>query len=483
MAYIQKHKIMTGVFIVTIEEEKLNLLCGSPADVSKHLFKLGFIAPTELNGVPFEKGPNAILLSDLPMQNGFFSNLTEFPVLHMLYKQGMIIPNHPNNSGTKPLLIGKSSQLTAQMNYIFRGNYGLTTWEEYQEAGMTRPFFEMNDKFKKKFAFGNYVPTEKLLDSIAFDENTVKVREGITLNRISENVFEISYKGEKELVDLNLQPGDEYEVSYNIYPNILSDAYFSVINSGSGDGWGPDDPCFSSLIRVNEQTFLVDSGPNITNILKQFDLTPKELSGIFLTHSHDDHFAGLPALAMAMGDEKLPFYATSLVRTAAMKKLEALLDGDKDFFFEHFEPVDLKYDEWNQLPDIEVKPQNSPHPIETSIFTFRVFNGNTFKTVGHFADITSFKVLENFIEKEPGSGEGISQEYYDSVKRIYAEPLDVKKVDVGGGMIHGEASDFNEDESKSLILAHKPEPFSEDELKIGENEIFGHEIILIHNKP
>ena len=38
----------------------------------------------------------------------------EFPVLQMLYKQGMLVPGHPNNTGAKPLLIGARAQVDAQ---------------------------------------------------------------------------------------------------------------------------------------------------------------------------------------------------------------------------------------------------------------------------------------------------------------------------------------------------------------------------------
>ncbi|MBN2534632.1 MAG: hypothetical protein JXB88_17240 [Spirochaetales bacterium] len=67
--------------------------------------------------------PNAILLSDVSSQNGSFSNLAEFPILQMLYRQGMILPNHPNNTGLKPVLIGTSTQILAQSEYIYHENY------------------------------------------------------------------------------------------------------------------------------------------------------------------------------------------------------------------------------------------------------------------------------------------------------------------------------------------------------------------------
>lgn len=82
-----------------------------------------------------ETGPNAILLSDLPIQNGQVCSRSEFPVLQMRYKQGMLIPGHPGNSGRLPLIMGSKKQVDAQMEYLFRGNYGLVSRQELTEAG------------------------------------------------------------------------------------------------------------------------------------------------------------------------------------------------------------------------------------------------------------------------------------------------------------------------------------------------------------
>ena len=42
--------------------------------------------------------------------------------------------------------------------------------------------------------------------------------------------------------------------------------------------------------------YLMDAGPNIMETLKSLGIDVGEIEGIFHTHSHDDHFAGLPAL-------------------------------------------------------------------------------------------------------------------------------------------------------------------------------------------
>jgi len=97
---MKKLKVTTGVYWIEIPEAGLYILCGCPADVVKHLMKRGLIATVMNDNMSYETGPNAILLSDIPVQNGSLTNLAEFPIMQMLYRQGMIIPNHPGNNGT-----------------------------------------------------------------------------------------------------------------------------------------------------------------------------------------------------------------------------------------------------------------------------------------------------------------------------------------------------------------------------------------------
>ena len=133
---MKKTKVAPGIFWVEIPEADLRIVCGCPADTVKHLAKQGMIASTTRGGFTFETGPNAILLSDTPVQKGSFANLSEFPLLQMFYKQGMLIPGHPSNTGRRPLLIGLGDQVRAQADYFFRGNYGLSSEEEIVAAGV-----------------------------------------------------------------------------------------------------------------------------------------------------------------------------------------------------------------------------------------------------------------------------------------------------------------------------------------------------------
>jgi hemerythrin len=124
---MKKTALPNGMSLVEIPEADLSILCGCPENAVKFLRKSGIIRDVRRGGQGFETGPNAILLSELPVQGGRFRNLGEFPVLQMLYKQGMILPGHPNNTGLRPMIIGMRDQVEAQIRYFYSVNYVLAT--------------------------------------------------------------------------------------------------------------------------------------------------------------------------------------------------------------------------------------------------------------------------------------------------------------------------------------------------------------------
>ena len=163
-----------------------------------------------------ETGPNAILLSDLSVQKGDFANLAEFPVLQMLYRQGMMLPNHPNNTGAKPLLIGQKNVVNAQMNYIYRGNYGLTSLEDLIASGLPRDKAQEMMRIKLFFAFGEIRPSSELLNSVIVGNKAVEVLNGVKVVRKNINCYEFFYKDESVEIDLNLAKNETYQTPYQL---------------------------------------------------------------------------------------------------------------------------------------------------------------------------------------------------------------------------------------------------------------------------
>ena len=475
MAKLRKVQVGPGVAWIEAPEAGLTILCGCPADVVKSLMHAGLVYPIEIGGRHAETGPNAILLSDVMLQNGAFCNLAEFPILQMLYRQGMILPGHPNNRGVRPLLIGNAQQVETQLHYIHRGNYGLISREELAEGGIEGELADEILAYKERFAFGRVRKPTELLDARVLGDGPLELEGGLTVIRRGLNLFEFHLGGETVSVDLNLEPGETYQTPYRLPFSTLQRDYFSVIHCGDGNGWDPDRPSMGSVLVYQGRVYLIDAGPNVNHTLDALGIGVNEVAGVFHTHCHDDHFAGLTTLLRA--GHRLKYFATKLVRTSVTKKLCALMAIDEAMFAECFEINDLDFDKWNDVNGLDVMPLLSPHPVETSIFMFRALWHDGYRTYAHWADIVSKDVLHSMLKTEDRPG--ISQAFFDRVMADYQRPATLKKIDVGGGLIHGCALDFRQDPSESLLLSHLERPLSEDEMEIGGNRAFGTVDVLI----
>lgn len=476
MSKIKKIKVSVGIYWVEIPDADVFILCGCPADAVKHLRKRGLIDQVEYKGGTYETGPNAILLSEVLIQNGHFANLTEFPVLQMLYLQGMIVPNHPNNTGISPMLIGTEEQVNAQLNYIYRGNYGLISEEEVLETGVSKEFAAEHMRIKLNFAFGKITPPEQFLAKRIVKKTQTEVRNDVFIERISFNKYKFSYQGEEVIVNLNLTNEEKYQASYQLSYHHIKRDYFSIIHSGEGDGWDVNRPCMASVIVFQGKIYLIDAGPNILASLSYLGISPNEIEGIFQTHAHDDHFAGLTTLIRT--DRRFKYFATPLVRAAVTKKLAALMQINEESFSTFFEIHDLEFDKWNNVAGLEVKPIYSPHPVETNIYSFRTSWKGKYKTYNHLADIIALKSLKKMVSDEP-SKSGISLNTFKKISANYLEVADLKKIDIGGGMIHGNTEDFRNDESTKIVLAHTANPLTSKQKEVGSSAAFGMVDVLI----
>ena len=476
---IEKIKVSGGLYWVSIPEANVYIQCGCPADSVKHLIKKGLIVKLENQGVSFESGPNVILLSDVSIQNGHFANLAEFPVLQMLYRQGLILPGHPNNMGIRPLLIGSQDQVAAQSGYIFRGNYGLISKEEIMASGVSEEMAAELMRLKMKFAFGQIKTTDAFIETRTIDEKPVEIRNEVFIERMGLNHFLISWRGKEVSVDLNLEETEEYECPYQLGIHKYQKDYFSIIHTGEGDGWDVNRPCMSSILIHQGKIYLIDAGPNIMASLISLGISIDEIEGVFHTHGHDDHFSGLTTLIRS--GHRLKYFSTKLVRLAVMKKMAMLISIEAFRFEDFFEVFDLEMDQWNNVEGLDVKPVLSPHPIETNILFFRAMGPLGHKVYGHFADTISFDALDGMIT-ENSKENGITLQFAEKVKEHYLQSMDLKKLDIAGGMIHGNAVDFKKDTSRKIVLSHTERELTDEEKTIGSSAYFGMQSLLIEGR-
>lgn len=231
-----------------------------------------------------------------------------------------------------------------------------------------------------------------------------------------------------------------------------------------------------SILCFQGRLYLIDAGPNILHTLKALGIGVNEIEGIFHTHCHDDHFAGLTSLVRS--DRRLRYFAAPYVRASVEKKLAALMGIDQRRFARLFDVQDLVPGEWNAVEGLDVRPVFAPHPVENTVLFFRAHDEKGVKTYTHLADLTSLDVLEQMVTADP-SKDGISPATRDQFKREMLEPLDLKKVDAGGGRIHGKPEDFSTDSSRKIIMSHSAVPLTEAQKEIGSSAAFGQSDVLI----
>ncbi len=473
-----KTALANGMSYVEISEAGLSILCGCPENAVKFLAREGLIREVERGGFHYETGPNAILLSEMPVQGGRFRNLGEFPVLQMLYRQGMIIPGHPSNTGLRPMIIGMRDQVEAQSRYIYSGNYGLASVEELVAAGLGPERAAEFLRMKLWFAYGSIRKTEELLDLRVFDAHAIELRGGAFVRRIAPNHYEFFHEG--QTVEVDLSPGPSHELPYELPRRSVTSAHFSVVHIGEGDGWDRTRPCMASLLQFAGDLYLIDAGPDIEASLDAIGIGINDLRGVFHTHAHDDHFVGLTALLRA--EKRLRYYAVPWVRESVEAKLRALIGIGEREFRRYFDVHDLLEGEWNDVDGLEVMPTMTPHPVEDTVFRFRVRGENGYRSYAHLADLASFAVIDSMVARD-ASLPGISAESAGRFKAAYLERADVKKADVGGGMIHGSADDFARDESGKLLLSHGIGSLPASAGRNASIARFGDEDILVASRP
>lgn len=442
---MKKIDIALGMYYLEVPEEELRILCGCPENSIKFIMQKGLTPKIDPDNSNIVSGPNAILLNDLSILNSHYLNFAEFPVLHHQFFQGAAY----NGKNEKFTIIGMENRVKYQQEYIRCGFQGLTKLDELLEADLDE---ETANKFLAMGKFHRGGSDEFNILKPVYISGKTNIKGELYIERLSLNKFLFSFRDEKITVDLNL-PSDAKGVGlpYKITQNSIKPNKFSVTTIGDGNGWNPEVPCLSSVVTAKGNKFLIDSGPGSLDLLNSLGISPSELSGVFLTHSHDDHFAGI--LSLLNAENKLRFFATPLVRSSIQKKFRSLLNFSLDDIKCFIDFIELKEDRWIDIGEMEVKANYSFHTVETNIFYFRVNNSNiNYKTYGHITDILSKRDLDLMIKKDTTGiiKKDWAYKWFDK----YFEKCDLKRIDAGGGPVHGDSHDFINDESEKIVLSH-----------------------------
>lgn len=142
-----------------------------------------------------------------------------------------------------------------------------------------------------------------------------------------------------------------------------------------------------TYIGTDSTHILVDAGVSCKKIvegLNKLEISPKDLDGIFVTHEHIDHIAGLGVMSRKYG---VPIYATKGT-LQGIKQTSSLGKIDADFFNE------IRNEEKMAIKDIKIHPFKISHDANEPS-AYRVTYGS--KKVAVATDIGYFDdyIVEN----------------------------------------------------------------------------------------
>ena len=213
---------------------------------------------------------------------------------------------------------------------------------------------------------------------------------------------------------------------------------------GSGDAFGSGgrfQTCI--MVEANEKKILVDCGASSQIALRKFDVNPNEISAIFITHLHGDHFAGIPffildAQMISKRTSPLTIAGPVGITKRVFEAMEVMFPGSSKVQQKFpIEITELTVEQVTQFGDIAVTSYPVVHPSGDPSTALRIHFGG--KVITYTGDTEWTDAL---IPAATGADLLISEAYfYDKKVKFH--------LDFGTISEH-----LNELKVKQLILTH-----------------------------
>jgi hemerythrin len=358
------------------------------------------------------------------------------------------------------------------LRYIHRGNYGLISAEEMMQAGVDEAEADELMRIKLKFAFGNIARPEAFVDCLPLKTGRSTSATASSIPRLAHNVFEIRHGDDYAEVDLNLDRDETYPCPYPAEPCRHRPPLFrrgprrrrrrlGLQPTGDGQRAGAPGAGLPDRCRAEHPLQPRRAGHRQEGSRRHL---PHPLPRRPLCRA--DHAAAMrPAAAV--------FRHAAGARLGDPEILRPAVDRRKASSARYFDICDLEEGKWNDVMGLEVRPTVSPHPVETTIFTFRVLWEGGYRTYSHLADIVSFGVLDAMINADnscPGPEPGACESHQGPLPRTGRSEEDRHR------RRHDprQRRDFAADRlGTRLLLAHTARDLTDAERRIGSGAPFG----------
>ncbi len=409
-----------------LEGPAQSALLGSPPEILKALLKQK------------KKIPHVGILPDLSHKNGVSQMALEFLGYWFLFvEQGY-------QQGLKFRVLG-TRRMCEKLYDILRITLLGPSRPEMKKWGLSKARTDMLADMAEGMAIqkdGKVQPIEDLFEFVHLPEEEGEVWVPIfagsrdyLIRRMGNNRYEVSDQGTIHPLDLNFE-GEQLPPLADLTGEVEKPEAFRLKVLGSYTGFDPEGPTTGMLLWVNGNGLLIDSPAGISKYLKQVGVAKDRLAAIIQTHVHDDHCA---LSELMLSEHSFTLITTREIYECTALKVAHIID----------EPVEVVK---SMMKFIEIIPGKAyrlfgaaweffytVHSIPTVGFRVTVPDEKGRPhTLLHSSDLDHFKGMDRLAQ----SG-AVSPGHVDRMKNLVKGDERLAMIDAGGGMIHGEPSDWD----------------------------------------
>ena len=334
-----------------VRDESETILFGQPPEVLKGLITK--------NITSFE----TLVLTDIREKDGSLLNNLEFPIYFFLFvAEGLKDGGRINLVGTAVDI----SHVLRLLRYTLIGptRSELTAWNT--DPQLQSEWLAACEALAILNEQGEVIPIEEYFNLMPFQNGEVQLGE-IKIKHTGTDIYDISNMDGEVRVDLNedtrIHP--PYKVMHDYVPGGLVKMGIEIL--GGASGFTPNEPCTGIALCHNGDYILIDSMPFLDEHLFARGISKNQISGVYLTHLHDDHCAMFPLM---LTPHRIEVMTTPQIFKMAMEKLACSLGWKTEVIEEFFILVPVTPGVRSNFYGLVIEPHVTVHSIPTIGGTF-----------------------------------------------------------------------------------------------------------------
>ncbi|MHB2017091.1 MAG: cyclic nucleotide-binding domain-containing protein [Candidatus Xenobia bacterium] len=220
--------------------------------------------------------------------------------------------------------------------------------------------------FRNNPKTGKPMQLEDLVDIREFDESgKADMRDGVQIALEDHNGVAVLYDGRKVSEFLGDPPMPSLRFHrQKVLP--FTPPGFGVTVIGSGHGFDPGNRTSGFIIWIDGRGVMVDPPVDAVEWVNGYDIGPREIDSLILTHCHADHDAG--TLQKLLQEGRVTIYTTPTVLSSFVAKYAHLLGMEPAAFRRLFDHVPVRAGETISLHGAQVTFNYSLHSIPCAGF-------------------------------------------------------------------------------------------------------------------